>query len=108
MEIQTYKLGENYVIKLNGELDASTAASVEKTLDDLVKLAPEQIQVDCKELKYISSRGLGVFISRLQEISDKHINFSLYNMSEPVKYIFKVLGLDELIEIRSDKSYTSE
>jgi len=103
MEILTQKVGANYIIKLRGELDASTAESVEKRLNEVVKQEPEQIQIDCKELKYISSRGLGVFISRFQEINDRQIRFYLYNLSEQVWYVFKVLGLDELMDLRSDR-----
>ena len=107
MEILTQKVGENYIIKLRGELDASTAESVEKILDEVVKLEPQQIQIDCKELIYISSRGLGVFISRYQEINERQIRFFLSNMTEQVRYVFKALGLDELMDLRSDKMYTS-
>ncbi|KAA5544758.1 STAS domain-containing protein [Adhaeribacter rhizoryzae] len=75
MKIYTQKTGESYLVKLCGELDASNAEAVEKILDELIQLNPAQIQVDCKELEYISSRGLGVFISRFQEIQHKQIKF---------------------------------
>ena len=100
MEIITQKIGENYVIKLRGELDVNTAESVEKALDEVVRLEPVEIQIDCQELQYISSRGLGVFISRFQEIKDKQIAFFLFNMSDQIRYVFRVLGLEELIDIR--------
>ncbi|WP_026464826.1 STAS domain-containing protein [Adhaeribacter aquaticus] len=102
MEILTHKDKESYIIKLRGELDANTAEVAEKILDEVVKLHPNTIRVDCKDLKYISSRGLGVFISRFQEIQDKKINFSLFNMSNHIRHIFKIIGLDELMEIHSE------
>lgn len=104
MKINTLKLGESYLIKLSGELDASNAEAVEKVLDEIVLLKPAQIQVDCKDLRYISSRGLGVFISRFQEIQNKQIDFFLFNMSDSVLYVFRVLGLDELMDLRSHKA----
>ncbi|GEO04630.1 anti-sigma factor antagonist [Adhaeribacter aerolatus] len=104
MKILTRKNGESYIIKLCGELDASTAEPVEKVLDEIVLTEPAQIQIDCKELKYISSRGLGVFISRFQEIKDKQIDFYLFNMSEPILYVFRVLGLEELMDLRAENT----
>jgi anti-sigma B factor antagonist len=107
MKIDTRKVGESYIIKLCGELDASTAEPVEKVIDEAVLAKPAQIQVDCKELKYISSRGLGVFISRFQEIKEKEIDFFLFNMSEQVLYVFRVLGLEKLMDLRSEKTLKS-
>lgn len=107
MEILTHKIESKYIIKLRGELDANNSESVEKILDEIVKLNPEQIQIDCLELKYISSRGLGVFISRFQEIQNKKISFYLCNLSSPVHYVFNVLGLDDIIEIRTDNRMTA-
>lgn len=100
MEILTQKTGENFIIKLRGELDASNAESVEEILDEVVKLEPAQIQIDCQELLYISSRGLGVFISRFQEINDRQIRFFLFNVSDQVHFVFNVLGLDKLMDLR--------
>ncbi len=108
MEILTHKENGCYIIKLRGELDAVTAEGAEKVLDEIVKLHPQSIRVDCKYLKYISSRGLGVFISRFQEIQDKKINFMLFNMSNHIRNIFKVLGLDEIMEIQSEVTSNSE
>jgi len=107
MKIYTQKSGENYLVKLCGELDASNAQAVEKILDDLIQLNPAQIQVDCKDLKYISSRGLGVFISRFQEMEHKQIKFFLFNMREQVLYVFRVLGLEDLMDLRSEKTAVS-
>ncbi len=101
MEILTHKEEGRYIIRLRGELDANTSEVAEKILDEVVKLNPPEIQVDCRDLKYISSRGLGVFISRYEEIKTKEIKFYLYNMSPSVRYVFNVLGLDNIIEIRS-------
>ena len=104
MEIHTNKKGDSYTIYLCGELDASTAESVEKNLDEVVLLKPDQIKVNCQDLQYISSRGLGVFISRFQEIKEKQIEFFLFNMSEQIFYVFRVLGLGELMDLRANKT----
>lgn len=104
MKIYTRKFEDSYIIKLCGELDASTAELVEKALNEAIMAKPTQIQVDCKELNYISSRGLGVFISRFQEIQDMHIEFFLFNMSDKILYVFRVLGLEEIMDLRSEYS----
>lgn len=103
MEILTHKNQRVYVVKLRGELDALTAQDVEKVLDELIKLAPTQVQIDCRDLRYISSRGLGVFVARFQEIQEKNIDFFLFNMPPTIQNVFKVVGLDEIIRINPVK-----
>jgi anti-anti-sigma factor len=102
MEILTYKKSQGFIVKLRGELDAETADDVEKVLDEIIKLAPRQVHIDCQDLKYISSRGLGVFVGRFHEIQEKNIQFSLFNMKPTIRNVFKILGLDAIIPINPD------
>lgn len=108
MEILTSKRRLGYVVKLRGELDAQTAADTEKILMEIIKLNPLEVQVDCKDLKYVSSRGLGVFVALLQEIQEKKIYFCLYNMSPSVKNVFRVLGLNDILTINPEKPTITE
>jgi anti-sigma B factor antagonist len=105
MEVLTYKKEQGYIVKLRGELDAKTAEDVEKVLDEIIKLDPEQIHIDCRDLKYISSRGLGIFVARFNEIQEKNIQFSLFNMGPTIKNVFKILGLDEIININPESNF---
>jgi anti-sigma B factor antagonist len=57
--------------------------------------------VDCEHLNYISSAGLGVFISHLQRFEDAQIKLIFFNMQEKVKNVFEILGLDLLMTIVS-------
>lgn len=108
MEILTSKKNQSYLVKLRGELDAQTAADTEKVLTEIIKLNPLEVQVDCKELKYVSSRGLGVFVALLQEIQEKNIHFCLFNMSPSVKNVFRVLGLNGILSINPESQTLSE
>lgn len=62
-----------------------------------------KILVDCSALEYISSAGLGVFMSYVEEFKDKNIKMVLYGMSDKVANTFQILGLDELLNITNDK-----
>lgn len=105
MEILTYKKSQGFIVKLRGELDAETADDVEKVLDEILKLDPQQVHIDCQDLQYISSRGLGVFVGRFREIQEKNIEFSLFNMRPTIKNVFKILGLDEIITINPETTF---
>ena len=62
-----------------------------------------RILVDCSALEYISSAGLGVFMSYIEEFRDKRIHMVLFGMKEKVSNTFQILGLADLLQIRETK-----
>ena len=63
----------------------------------------KKILVDCSALEYISSAGLGVFMSYIEEFKDRNIKMVLFGMSDKVANTFSILGLNELLQIGKDK-----
>jgi anti-sigma B factor antagonist len=55
-------------------------------------------------LEYISSAGLGVFMSYIEEFKEKNITMVLFDMNEKVANTFEILGLKELLLIAADKA----
>ncbi len=51
------------VLELKGYLDAHTAPALEEAFQTLLKNQRYNIVVNCKDLSYISSAGLGVFMA---------------------------------------------
>ncbi|MHA6246674.1 STAS domain-containing protein [Pontibacter sp. CAU 1760] len=90
------------IITLDGELDASSSVLLDEELSDPEIMEFSKILVDCENLHYISSAGLGVFISHLQRFEDAHIKLIFYNMQDKVRNVFEILGLDLLMTIVSD------
>ena len=98
-----HEIKENTIIlTLDGELDASSSVMLDEELSDPEIMEYSKILVDCKNLHYISSAGLGVFISHLQRFEDAHIKLIFYNMQDKVRNVFEILGLDLLMTIVSD------
>lgn len=102
VEIHVVKEEDFELITVKGEIDASS--SIE--LDNVLKKASSEtlkIMVDLQNLEYISSAGLGVFISYLEELKSKNIQMILFGMKASVYEVFKILGLQNLITIATDK-----
>lgn len=99
----THEIKENTIIMtLDGELDAASSVMLDEELSDPQIMEYSKILVDCKNLHYISSAGLGVFISHLQRFEDAQIKLIFYNMQDKVRNVFEILGLDLLMTIVSD------
>ena len=91
--------GNINVVYLKGFLDAHTAPSLENTFSGLVDKGKYQIVANFKDLVYISSAGLGVFMAFIEKIRENNGDIKLTSMSDKVFNIFDLLGFPLLYEI---------
>lgn len=91
--------GSINVVYLKGFLDAHTAPSLENAFSGLVDKGKYQIVVNFKDLSYISSAGLGVFMAFIEKIRENNGDIKLTSMTDKVFNIFDLLGFPLLYEI---------
>ena len=103
MDITT-SISEDYlIIEIVGDLDASSSMKLDSVISQASEDEALKIIVDCQKLNYISSAGLGVFMSYIQDFKDKNIFFALFNLSDKVRNVFNILGLEKLIQIYNNQ-----
>jgi anti-sigma B factor antagonist len=95
----TKAAGDINVIYLKGYLDAHTAPVLENTFSELIEKSKYSIVVNFKDLAYISSAGLGVFMAFIEKIRENNGDIKLAGMSDKVYNIFDLLGFPLLYEI---------
>ena len=91
------------VIDLNGFLDAHTAPQLESALQDLVSGQYYNIIVNFRDLVYISSAGLGVFMAFIEDVRNNKGDIKLAGMTPKVYNVFDLLGFPMLYEIYEDE-----
>jgi anti-sigma B factor antagonist len=96
------------IIALIGEIDASSSIELDLAIAKSVGEGFSKILVDCSSLEYISSAGLGVFMSYIEEFKDKNVQMVLYGMNDKVANTFEILGLNELLTIAPDKIHAKK
>jgi len=99
----TKEIGDVTVIYLNGFLDAHTAPVLENTFTSLIERNKYRIVVNLKDLVYISSAGLGVFMAFIEKMRENKGDIKLTSMNEKVFNIFDLLGFPLLYEIFDDE-----
>jgi anti-anti-sigma factor len=84
------------IIELNGSVDAST----ESFEDDLRELIEEEtkIVIDCKNLSYINSNGLRIFLSIFKDVAKVGARIVISSLQGNVKELFLLTGFLELFE----------
>lgn len=92
------------VLDLAGELDAHTSPLLEEQLSKLIENNQNRIIVNCRDLGYIASAGLGVFMAYIEDVRELGGDIKLSNMNERVYNVFDLLGFPTLYEIHEDES----
>jgi anti-sigma B factor antagonist len=99
INIDTQLEGDMMTIKVTGDVDASSSIELDNAIKQAVTDGLKKIMVNGQELHYISSAGLGVFMSYLQDFEKHNIKMALFGLNEKVENVFKILGLDQLIHL---------
>jgi len=99
MEIREIKLGNVFVLSLSGRLDAYNATEVDKKLEPLIDAGQSHLVIDLKNLEYISSSGLRVFLSALKKVKKLEGDIKLCCMQPFIKEVFDIAGFSQLFNI---------
>lgn len=93
-----------HVLELWGYLDAHTAPILEEAFQKMLNNGRYRIIVNCRDLTYISSAGLGVFMAYIEDVRANNGDIKMSNMSPKVFNIFDLLGFPMLYDIVNDES----
>ncbi|BDD11024.1 anti-sigma factor antagonist [Fulvitalea axinellae] len=91
--------GDVLTLKIFGEVDASSSIYLDKAIQQALDNNHKKIMADLSGLEYISSAGLGVFMSYIEDFKNESVEFVIFGVSENVKNVFGILGLDSLMTI---------
>lgn len=103
VQIDTIKEIDITILSINGDVDASSSIQLDESLGAVVSNGDKKILVSCEGLNYISSAGLGVFMSYIEDINAKNLTMALYGLNDKVMNVFEILGLDQLLTIVKTK-----
>ncbi|MCP4156707.1 MAG: STAS domain-containing protein [bacterium] len=96
------------VIYPRGHLDAHNVERFEKEMLKLIGSNVFNIVVNCKELNYISSAGMGIIMGYLDEIREKGGDIKLCSLDEKVYEIFDLVGFTEIYDFLDDEDAAIE
>jgi anti-anti-sigma factor len=103
MEINQYKIGNQYIIELVGRLDALNNAKMEVFFTQITENPDSNILVDCEKLDFINSSGLRVFILCLKRQKTANKLLILCNLQKNIKNVFTYSGFNNFFDINLDK-----
>ena len=86
---------------LEGRIDATTSESFQETLLVAVKKTKADIILDCKNLDFVSSAGLRVFLIAQKTMTEKKLSLVLRNVPNSINKVFAMTGFDKFLKIEA-------
>jgi len=93
------KVEKSWNVELIGELDILTSVEFKKSLNDMLDEMESNIKLNCENLFYIDSTGLGVIIGLLNRVKSNNYNISITNAQANIDKLIKISGLDKVIGV---------
>ena len=97
MNMNLIKHGTEGILQLQGYIDASNAAEVEKIFVD-VAVKFDTLILDMEKLEYVSSAGLRAFKRLYMEMRQKHGTLMAKNVGKMVMEVLEVTGFTRLFK----------
>ncbi len=102
MHIEVENRGDVSVVHCGGSLDADSIAAFKKIAYDLVDKGSTRLVVNCANLTFVDSMGLGVLISLLRRARQHNGDVKVAALTDDVKTIFEITRLHRLFEVCAD------
>lgn len=99
LSIQIRDIDGVAVMQPEGFVNAHTVLQFESALEELVRAGKYTILMDCRDLTYISSAGLGAIMGLIEPVREKGGDILLCNLQKNVYSIFDTLGFTQLYRV---------
>ena len=97
MTIKKELQGSTLNVSVAGRLDTTTAPQLEEELDASLD-GIEELNLDFKDLEYISSAGLRVLLSKQKRMNTQG-KMNVFSVNDVIMEIFEVTGFSEILNI---------
>ena len=92
---------------LSGQLDAHSAPLLEQEIEKILN-TNNKLVFNLSNLDYISSAGLGVFMSFIQDIRENNGDIKFAELNERVKNVMALLGFNHIYDITNTEQEAIE
>ena len=97
LTINTEENGSEITVILEGKVDTGTAPELSEALDPLME-SHDTIILDLKDVLYVSSAGLRVFLATDQTMKNNEKTAQFKNVPGPVMDIFEMTGFSNVLD----------
>lgn len=103
IEIDLEKLPTAHVVTLRGRLDSAGTPAFKSTMENLIDAGETNILLDCADLRYVSSIGLGVFVTAGKRLTAANGTLAFSSLNQHVRSVFEMVGFFKIFEVYSSR-----
>ncbi|WP_419955029.1 anti-sigma factor antagonist [Neobacillus niacini] len=100
--IEEHQNDKEMFVSVTGEIDAYTAPKLREELLPLSEGQGKTITVNLKDVSYMDSTGLGVFVGLFKQLNKNEGELRLVELSDRLVRLFELTGLDKIMNISED------
>jgi anti-sigma B factor antagonist len=100
MEVKITEKDNVMIAALAGRLDTAVSQEVATALQPLIDNADKTLVLDCKDLAYISSSGLRIFLTVRKAAAAKGGKVIVRDITPEIRQVFMMTGFLNLFEIQ--------
>lgn len=87
------------VIKLSGNLNATTAQEFRQNITDILEIGAKIVLIDFKDVTFMDSSGLGALVLAFKTLRAADTKLVLCSINEQVRILFELTNMDKVFEI---------
>lgn len=99
MKTEIKKNDTQIIVSVEGRMDTLSSKEFEQDIQPLYEEKNPDIVIDCKDLQYISSSGLRLFMTLYKNVRSNKGKLVLKNMMPEVKEVFDITGFSNIFVI---------
>lgn len=103
LSIVVREAGPVSVVEPKGFINAHTVRQFECALEEIVQAGRYAILLNCRQLSYISSAGLGAIMGLIETVRERGGDIQLCNLQDNVFAIFDTLGFTQLYKVHPEE-----
>ena len=101
MEVFIEKENNVTTARFVGRLDTPASQEVAKSIEPILENPTGTIVLDCKDMSYISSSGLRIFLTLRKTAASKGGKVIIKSISPVIRQVFMMTGFLNLFEIQN-------
>ena len=90
---------DKLVLDLSGDLDVYSEEEFKSLIEDEIETVNKDIIIDIKNLDYLDSTGLGMFMKIYKLNEERGKKVKIINPKENILKLFKITDLTEILEM---------
>lgn len=95
--------GDVELIQISGSLDMYSFPRLETQLNTLFQQGHYRVIIDCHDLEYVGSAGLGALIGFAKQAREHKGDVKLLNVPERIFKIIELLGFTKVLKLYADE-----